>query len=82
MVPGFLSELEWVDGEEDGCLSEEGVVWVVGLDRVVAVDKVAMVDKTEPVIELNKVAQPIAERELNSELAEFLEMTRCLLASV
>ena len=79
MVPGFLSELEWVDGEEDGCLS---VVWVVGLDRVVAVDKVATVDKTEPVIELNKVAQLIAERELNSELAEFLEMTRCLLASV
>jgi len=79
MVPGFLSELEWVDGEEDGCLS---VVWVVGLDRVVAVDKVAMVDKTELVIELNKVAQPIAERELNSELAKFLEMTRCLLASV
>jgi len=85
MVPGFLSELEWVDGEEDGCLS---VVWVVGLDRVVAVDKVATVDKiatvdkTEPVIELNKVAQPIAERGLNSELAEFLEMTHCLLARV
>ena len=82
MVPGFLSELEWVDGEEDGCLIEEGVVWVVGLDRVVAVDKVAMVDKTELVIELNKVAQPIAEWELNSELAEFPAMTRCLLESV
>ena len=74
MVPGFLSELKWVDGEEDGCLS---VVWVVGLDRVVAVDKVATVDKTEPVIELNK-AELVARRGLNFELAKFqvlVEMT-------
>ena len=43
MVPGFLSELEWVDGEEDGCLIEEGVVWVVGLDKVVTIGKVELV---------------------------------------
>ena len=57
-------------------MSEGGVGWSVGPDKVVTVDKV------EPVIELNKVAQPIAERELNSELAEFREMTHCLLAGV
>ena len=55
---------------------------VVTVDKVVRVEKVETVDKVEPVIELNKVAQPIAERELNSELAEFLEMTHCLLAGV
>ena len=57
-------------------MSGGGVGWSVGSDKVVTVDKV------EPVIELNKVAQPIAERELNYELAEFLEMTHCLLAGV
>ena len=57
-------------------MSGGGVGWSVGPDKVVTVDKV------EPVIELNKVAQPIAERELNSELAEFREMTHCLLAGV
>lgn len=76
MVPGFLSELECVDGEEDGCLREEGVGWNVGRR------KVATVGKVELVIEWNKVEQPIAERELNSELADFRKMTRCLLARV
>jgi len=76
MVPGFPSELECVDGEEDGCLSEEGFGWNVGLGKVVTVDKV------ELVIELDKIEQPIAERELNSELADFRKMTRCLLARV
>jgi len=76
MVLGFLSELECVDGEEDGCLREEGVGWNVGRR------KVATVGKVELVIELNKVAQPIAERELNSELAKFPAMTCCLLESV
>lgn len=76
MVPGFLSGLEWVDGEEDGCLREEGFGWNVGLR------KVATVGKVELVIEWNKVEQPIAERELNFELADFRKMTRCLLARV
>ena len=69
-------------------MSGGGVGWSIGPDKVVTVDKivsvgkVVTVGKVEPVIELNKVAQPIAERELNSELAEFREMTHCLLAGV